>query len=51
MLAGIRTEFNYYRGLNTVFSLNTNMEIVANIPDGSTDNFSINENGELVLTY
>lgn len=50
-IAGIRAEFSYYRALNTVFSLNSNMELMANVPEGSTDEYSIDSSGQLIITY
>lgn len=50
-ITGIRAEFSYYRALDTVFSLNSNMELMANVPEGSTDEYSIDSSGQLIITY
>lgn len=47
----IRTEFNFYKDLVTVFQIDNDMNLLASVPDVVEDEFSLNNNGELILTY
>ena len=50
-LTDIRTEFNFYKDLVTVFTIDETMSLLASVPDVVNDEFSLNSNGELILTY
>jgi hypothetical protein len=48
---GLDSELNSYRQSAVSFEINTLNELTITYPDTLTDDYSINENGELILTY
>ena len=50
-LGELDADIRLYKDLQVVFSIDANMNLLVNIPDPVNDEFSLNSNGELILTY